>query len=99
MKKAKTRRVTRLLGTEGDNARRLGKIQWRNRRKQLGNRKKGIKASKNAHKYYRRLAKHHARITNQRRDFLQKTTTEISLKYATIRIEDLNVQGSAIRSV
>ncbi len=78
MKKAKTK---------------LGLIQWRNRRKQLGNRKKGIRASKNAHKYYRKLAKHHARIANQRRDFLQKTTTEISVKYAHIRIEDLNVKG------
>jgi len=95
MLKAKNRRVTRLLGTEGDNARRLAKIQWRNRRKQLGNRKKRILASKNAHKYYRRMAKHHARIANCRRDFLQKTTTEISVKYANIRIEDLNVQGMA----
>lgn len=95
MLKAKNRRVTRLLGTEGDNARRLAKIQWRNRRKQLGNRKKRILASKNAHKYYRRLAKHHARIANCRRYFLQKTTTEISVKYANIRIEDLNVQGMA----
>lgn len=78
MKKAKTK---------------LAKIQWRNRNKQLGNRKKKILASNNAHKYYRRLAKHHAKIADQRRDFLQKTTTEISVKYANIRIEDLNVQG------
>ncbi|MDF0556112.1 hypothetical protein PY364_23770 [Kamptonema sp. UHCC 0994] len=28
-----------------------------------------------------------------RRDFLQKTTTEISQKYAHIPIEDLNVSG------
>lgn len=78
MKKAKTK---------------LAKIQWRNRNKQLGNRKKKILASNNAYKYYCRLAKHHAKIANQRRDFLQKTTTEISVKYANIRIEDLNVQG------
>jgi len=71
----------------------LAKIQWRNRRKQLGDRKQGIKASKNAHKYYRKLAAHHARIASQRCDFLQKTTTEISQKYAHIRIEDLNVQS------
>ncbi len=71
----------------------LGKLQYRNRNKQLGNRKMGIKASKNAQKYYRKLAKQHADIANRRRDFLQKTTTEISQKYAHIRIEDLNVSG------
>jgi putative transposase len=71
----------------------LALIQWRNRSKQLGSRKQGIKASNNAHKYYRRIAKHHARLANQRRDFLHKTTTEISRNYAHIRIEDLNVAG------
>lgn len=67
--------------------------QWHNRNKQNGNRKQRIRASNNARKYYLKSAKHHARIANQRRDFLQKTTTEISRKYAHIRIEDLNVQG------
>lgn len=71
----------------------LGKEQWRNRNKQLGSRKQGIRASNNAKKFYQKLAKRHARIANQRRDFLQKTTTEISQKYANIRIENLNVQG------
>lgn len=71
----------------------LAKMQWRNRSKQLGSCKQGIKASNNAHKYYRRIAKHHSRIANQRRDFLQKTTTEISRNYAHIRIEDISVRG------
>ena len=71
----------------------LGKIQWRNRNKQLGNRRLGISKSKNAAKYYIKLANQHARIGNQRKDFLQKTTTEISRTYATIRIEDLNISG------
>jgi putative transposase len=71
----------------------LGKLQYRNRNKQLGNRKLGIKASKNAQKFYRNQAKQHADIAQGRRDFLQKTTTEISQKYAHIRIEDLNVSG------
>ena len=71
----------------------LGKLQYRNRNKQLGNRKLGIKASKNAHKFYRKLAKKHAAIAQGRRDFLQKTTTEISQNYAHIRLEDLNVSG------
>ncbi len=39
------------------------------------------------------MAKRHARIANIRRDFLQKTTTDISRKYYRIRIEDLNVAG------
>ena len=71
----------------------LAKLQWRNRNKQLGNVRKGIRKSKNAAKYYIRLGNQHARIANQRRDFLQKTTTEISRKYSVIRIEDLNVKG------
>jgi len=71
----------------------LGKIQWRNRNKQLGNRRQGVFKSKNAAKYYVKLANQHARISNQRSYFLQKTTTEISRKYAVIRIEDLNVSG------
>ena len=78
MKKAKTK---------------LAKLQWRNRNKQLGNVRKGIRKSKNAGKYYIRLGNKHARIANQRRDFLQKTTTEISRQYSVIRIEDLNVKG------
>ena len=71
----------------------LSKDMWRNRNKLRGNASLGIKASKNALKYYQRLAKRHARIANIRRDFLQKATTDISLKYYNIRIEDLNVQG------
>jgi putative transposase len=78
MKKAKTK---------------LAKLQWRNRNKHLGNVRKGIRKSKNAAKYYIRLGNRHAQIANQRRDFLQKTTTEISRKYSVIRIEDLNIQG------
>jgi len=73
----------------------LGKLQYRNRNKQLGKRKLGIKASKNAQKFYRKQAKKHAALANRRRDFLQKTTTEISKKYAHIRIEDLNISGLA----
>ena len=71
----------------------LGKLQYRNRNKQLGKRKLGIKASKNAQKFARKQAKKHADISQRRRDFLQKTTTEISQKYAHIRIEDLNISG------
>ena len=71
----------------------LAKIQWRNRRKQMGNRKQKIRASKNAKKYFDKQALLHAKVANQRKDYLQKTTTEISRKYYRIRIEDLNVKG------
>ena len=71
----------------------LGKLQYRNRNKQLGNRRFGIKASTNAQKLERNQAKQHADIAQGRRDFLQKTTTEISQNYAHIRIEDLNICG------
>ncbi|MBD0345199.1 MAG: hypothetical protein ICV63_10330, partial [Coleofasciculus sp. Co-bin14] len=57
----------------------LAKAQWRNRNKQLGNKKQGIPASNNAKKYYKQIAMLHAQITNIRRDFLQKLTTDISL--------------------
>lgn len=71
----------------------LGKLQYRHRKKQLGNRQLGIKASKNAQKFYRYQRRQHAKMASRRRDFLQKTTTEISKKYAHIRIEDFNISG------
>jgi len=71
----------------------LSKYQWQNRNKQSGNKKQGIKASNNCKKYYKKLAKKHARIANQRKDFLQKTTTEISRNNHRIHIEDLNIKG------
>jgi putative transposase len=62
----------------------------------LGNKRLGVKASKNAHKHYRRIAKIHGKTANQRRDFLQKTTTEISRKYAHICIENMLIFASKI---
>jgi putative transposase len=77
----------------------LAKQQWRNRNKVMGNRQQGIRASNNAKKYFVRISNSQTKITNIRKDFLQKTTTEISRKYYCIRIEDLNISGSAIRSL
>ncbi|BAY43449.1 transposase [Scytonema sp. HK-05] len=71
----------------------LSKAQWRNRKKQFGNRRQGVKQSNRAHMFFDSLAKKHARIANQRQDFLHKTTTGISRKFYRIRIEDLNVSG------
>jgi putative transposase len=76
----------------------LAKLQWRNRNKQLGNKKAGIPASNNAKKYYKQVAKLHAIIYNIRRDLLQKLTTDISKKYHCIRIEDLNISGMMANS-
>jgi putative transposase len=71
----------------------LGKIQWRNRHKVLGNKKLKIRASNNAKKYYTQLARQHSKIANIRQDTTQKMTTDISRKAAVVRIEDLNVSG------
>ncbi|MEH1785072.1 MAG: transposase [Nostoc sp.] len=71
----------------------LGKLQWKNRNKVLGNKKLKIRASNNAKRYYVQLAGQHAHIANIRRDTTQKMTTDISRKAYVIRIEDLNVQG------
>lgn len=71
----------------------LGKLQWRNRNKVLGNKKLKIRPSKNARKYYKNLSRQHARIANIRQDTTQKMTTDLSRKAYRIRIEDLNVSG------
>ena len=71
----------------------LAKLQYYNRNKQRGNRKQGIKASNSAKKFYKKLARIHSRIADIRKDFLQKTTTEISKTYYKIVIEDLNIKG------
>lgn len=71
----------------------LSKIQWHNRKKVIGNRKKGIKTSNNARKAFDLIARKHSRIANTRQDTTQKMTTKISRKAFVIRIEDLNVSG------
>jgi putative transposase len=68
-------------------------LQWRNRNKVLGSKKLGVKASKNVLDYYVKLARHYARISNIRRDTVQKMTTDLSRRAYCIRIEDLNVSG------
>jgi putative transposase len=71
----------------------LGKIQWHNRNKVLGNKKLRKVASKNARNFYLKVAKLNARIANIRQDTTQKMTTSLSRKAYVIRIEDLNVSG------
>ena len=50
------------------------------------------KGSKNREKQRQRVAITHERIANQRKDFLQKLTSNIVRENQTIYIEDLNVQ-------
>ena len=71
----------------------LSKLQWRNRNKVLGSKRLGVKASNSARNYYIKLARHYARISNIRRDTIQKMTTDLSRLAYCIRIEDLNVSG------
>ena len=71
----------------------LRRLQFHNRHKQLGNRKKGIPASNNARKYYRKLAKFQKKVADRRNDFLQKLTTDLARKYQHLRLETLNIKG------
>ncbi|NEO95959.1 MAG: IS200/IS605 family element transposase accessory protein TnpB [Moorea sp. SIO3G5] len=71
----------------------LSKLQWRNRKKVLGNGQTLTKPSQNALAYYERLRKQHKHLANIREDFLQKETTRLAQTYQEIKIEDLNVLG------
>jgi putative transposase len=71
----------------------LRKLQYHNRNKKFGNRRTREKASSNAKKYFKKVARLHRDVANQRKDFLNKTTTGICRKYAHMRIEDLNISG------
>lgn len=53
------------------------------------------KGSKNREKARKRLARLHARVRNQRQDWLHKLTTELVQKYDGLCIEDLNLRGMA----
>ena len=53
----------------------------------------GRRPSKRWQRAATRLARAHARVANLRRDGLHKLTTQLTLEYATIVVEDLNVTG------
>lgn len=63
----------------------LARMQWLNRRKQIG--------SNNYKKAQLKVARLHRKIANIRLDTLHKITTHISKNHAVIGIEDLNVSG------
>jgi putative transposase len=52
-----------------------------------------VKGSRNRAKAKARLAKLHARIGNMRRDSLHQLSTNVTRRFHTIGIEDLNVKG------
>ena len=66
----------------------LGRLRRAN--KALSRKKRG---SRNALKAKQRLARIHARISNIRKDALNKLTTRLVGRYRRIGIEDLNVRG------
>ena len=52
-----------------------------------------VKGSANRHKAKQQLAKLHARIANIRQDTLHQLTTDLTRRFHTLGIEDLNVSG------
>ena len=68
----------------------LGRIKRCNREL-----RRKLKGSKNEIKARIRLGRCYARVANQRNSFLHKLTTEISRKFDTVVIENLNVSGLA----
>jgi putative transposase len=66
---------------------RLAKLQ-----RELSHMEKG---SKNYEEQKLRVAKLHAKIKNQRRDFLQKLSTDLVRHYDVIVVEDINLRGMA----
>ena len=52
-----------------------------------------VKGSSNRHKAKRKLAKLHAHIANIRKNALHQLTTDLTHRFHTIGIEDLNVSG------
>ncbi len=52
-----------------------------------------VEGSANRHKAKQKLAKLHAKIANIRKDSLHKLTTDLTRRFHTLGIEDLNVSG------
>lgn len=66
-------------------AKRLSRLQWLNRNKQIG--------SNNWRKAQLKIAKLHTKIANIRKDTLHKLTTYLAKNHGKIVIENLNVSG------
>jgi putative transposase len=68
----------------------LAKLRWAQRA--LSRKQKG---SRNHEKARKRLSKLHAKVRNQRQDWLHKLTTGLVTRYDGLCIEDLNLKGMA----
>jgi putative transposase len=51
------------------------------------------KGSKNRQKWKRKVTRCHERVRHQRQDFLHKFTTDLTERFGTICVEDLNLKG------
>ncbi|RTQ80748.1 RNA-guided endonuclease InsQ/TnpB family protein, partial [Stenotrophomonas maltophilia] len=71
---------------------RKGLAKLRRAQRELSRKRRG---SKNREKARHRLSKVHARVRNQRQDWLHKLTTGLVQKYDGLCIEDLNLKGMA----
>jgi len=72
------------------------KLAWEQRK--LSRKQKGSKEKKSSNSYQKQkiaVAKIHAKISDSRKDFLQKTSTQITNEYDVICIESLNMKGMA----
>lgn len=79
-------------GSKVSNPKYLRKSEHRLKRLQRQYSKKQ-KGSRNREKSRIRLAKQYEKVTNQRKDFLNKLTTDLIKNHDTICCEDLNVSG------
>ena len=79
-------------GTKYENNKFLEKGQTRLRKLQR-HFSKAQKGSKRRERLRIKIARQHRRISNRRSDFLHKFTTDITIKFDTICLENLNVQG------
>ena len=70
-------------------AERLAKAQRQLKHKTIG--------SNNYNKQQKRVARIHRHTANQRKDFLQKKSTEIANQYSFVCVEDLNMKAMANR--
>ena len=66
----------------------LDKLKWTQR--QLS---KKVKGSNHRNLWRLRLAKQYEKVSNQRKDFLNKITNEITNRFDLIILEDLNIKG------
>lgn len=79
-------------GTEYDNPKHLHnamvKLKWMQR--QIS---KKVKGSNRRIVWKFRVAKQHEKVSNQRKDFLHKVTSEITNRFDLVILEDLNIKG------